>query len=151
MYKEYKNVILLASAINDPSDDSEILTWYTKVFCRSFYSTIEENLKYRKNVIIRCDQLLAQMVSPDDDHRYVAMIYASVNQLFKSIDDNVDLMLTVMIADDFSEDIIAFEIPPISMGKAITGYCDIDHQIVAPIQEALIKTAECVIRLINAA
>lgn len=151
MYREYKKVIWLTSAIDDPSDNSDILTWYTKVFCRSFYSTIEENLKYRKGIIIYCDQLLAQMASPDDDHRYIAMIYASVNQVFKSIDDNVDLMLTVMITDGFSEDIIAIEIPPISMGKAFTEYRETNLQIVAPIQEVLIKTAECMIKLINAA
>ena len=150
MYKEYKNVILLSSAIDDPSDDSDILTWYTKVFCRSFCSTVEENLKYMKGVIIRFDQLLAQMASPDDDHRYVAMLYASVNQVFKSVDDNVDLMLTAIITDGFSEDIIAFEIPPIPMGKAITEYREVNLQLIAPIQEFLTKIGECVIKLINA-
>lgn len=147
MYKKFKNVILLSSAVDDPSDDSDIINWYTDVFCRSFYSTIEENLRYEEDVIICCDQLLAEMASPDDDNRYVAKIYVSVNQVFKSIDDNVELIFIVMIADGFSEDIIIFETPPISMGKAITEYHDINHQIVAPIQEVLIKTAECMIKL----
>ena len=150
MYGEYKKVVLLASAIDDPCSDSDIMTWYTDVFCRSFYSTIEENLRYEKDIIICCDQLLAEMASPDDDNRYVAKIYVSVNQVFKSIDDNVELIFIVMIADGFSEDIIIFETPPISMGKAITEYHDINHQIVAPIQEVLIKTAECMIKLSSA-
>lgn len=151
MYKKFKNVILLASAVDDPSDDSDIMNWYTDVFCRSFYSTIEENLRYEEDVIICCDQLLAQMMSPDDDLRYFAKIYASVDQIFKSIDDNVSLVFTVMIQDGFSKDIITIKIPPISMGKTITEYRDINRQIVAPIQEVLIKTAECMIKLSNVA
>ena len=96
-------------------------------------------------------QIVVYVMSPDDDLRYFAKIYASVDQIFKSIDDNVSLVFTVMIQDGFSKDIITIKIPPISMGKTITEYRDINRQIVAPIQEVLIKTAECMIKLSNVA
>ena len=144
---------MTSSSIDNISDDSDIMTWYTKIFCRSFYSTVEENLKFRKDITICCDQLVAEMTSPDDEFRYTASIYATVAQVFKSIDDNVDLLFTVIIMDSISDSLIVFKIPEISMGKAIIGYydCETPHRIVNQIREVLTKTKECVLKLINAA
>ena len=151
MEYRYEDAEIDHCCINDTSDDYDVMDWYVYVFCNSFYKTVEQNLDDAGSSRICCDQLFARVISPDINHRFVCLIYTHVDQLFKNIDDNIDMAFIIHIVDRNSNDWIEIELPAIPMGKMIIIYHEPDKHIVDAIREVLVSTGECVIKLINAA
>lgn len=132
-------------------DDVSIMNWFTKVFCRSFYWTLEEALTSSSETYICCDQCIGRIKSPDDQHRYVASIHACVDQTFKSVDDDIELFLCIGIVDNMSDHQIILTPPGFSVGKPVINWTKFDDNVTSYIKSVFRDTGKCILKLINVA